>query len=307
MSARTKALIGVFAWLAFSLPQTPNVHHGIWGHVLVQFAALVIAPFLIEVVRRSGDNAMIAWAARLQLPAALLLVAAFRFENGEMWGIVSAAAWAGVLTMLAVGGLMRVRSGGERSPARWCREGGLVFAAVGAAWLIADRAGMRPLGFSADMVLLTAVHFHYAGLILPVIAGEALAEWRRPLAARVIAGGVLAGVPAVAVGITASQLGWSSSIELAAAFVMAVSGAAVGVVHVALGLGRKAMVSVRCLWVVAGCSLIAGMLLAALYGMRGVFALWPWLDIPWMRALHGTVNALGFGFCGTLAWWRTEK
>ena len=93
------------------------------------------------------------------------------------------------------------------------------------------------------------------------------------------------------------------SLELVAALLMAVSGMAVAVVHVWLALQDRWPVVVQCLWMVAGCSLFAGMLLAALYGVRSVFAPWPWLDIPWMRALHGTINALGFGLCGTLGWW----
>ncbi len=302
MSARTNALIGVFVWLAFSLPETPNVHHGIWGHVLLQFAALVLVPLLFDIVRR-GETGTLAWARRLQFPAALALVVAFRFESG-VGAAACAAPWAGVLLLVAVDGARRIRPGGERSAGRWCREAGLVFAAVGAAWLMADRAGSRPLGFSDDIVLLTAVHFHYAGLILPVLAGEALARWGRPRAANVIAAGVVAGVPAVAVGITAAQMGLGWQVEMAAALIMAASGAAVAGVHVALGLESRWPVDVRCLWVAAGCSLAVGMALAALYGMRGVMAPWPWLDIPWMRALHGSVNALGFGLCGTLAWWR---
>lgn len=302
MSARTKALIGVFVWLAFSLPETPNVHHGIWGHVLLQFAALVLAPLLFEVVGR-GETRSLPWARRLQLPAALALVVAFRLEAG-VGAAVAVAPWAGVLLLVAVEGGRRMLSAGERAAARWCREAGLVFAAVGAAWLLADRAGLRPLGFSEDIVLLTAVHFHYAGLILPVLAGEALARWGRRKAANVIAAGVVAGVPAVAVGITAAQRGVDWQVEMVAALLMAVSGAAVAGVHLALGLQGRWPVGVRCLWVAAGCSLAAGMALAALYGLRGLVAPWPWLDIPWMRALHGSVNALGFGLCGTLAWWR---
>jgi hypothetical protein len=43
------------------------------------------------------------------------------------------------------------------------------------------------------------------------------------------------------------------------------------------------------------------MALAALYGSR-FFVSVPWLDIPWMRALHGTTNSLGFALAGLLAW-----
>ena len=41
--------------------------------------------------------------------------------------------------------------------------------------------------------------------------------------------------------------------------------------------------------------------LALLYGCRAYFPL-AWLDIPWMRAVHGTANALGFGLAGVLGW-----
>ncbi len=305
MSARTTALIGAFGWLAFSLPETPNVHHGIWGQVLVQFAALVLVPLLFAVAQ-DGETRALAWARRLQLPAALALVVAFGFDAGVAAAAL-AAPWAGVLLLAAIDGGLRALRGGERSAGRWCREAGLLFAAVGAAWLMADRAGIRPLGFSDDIVLLTAVHFHYAGLLLPVLAGEALDCWGRRRAANAIATGVIAGVPAVAIGITAAQcgLGWQG--EMVAALLMAASGTAVAGVHVALGLDGRWPVGVRCLWVAAGCSLAAGMALAALYGLRGVIAPWPWLDIPWMRALHGSVNALGFGLCGTLAWWRLAE
>jgi len=107
----------------------------------------------------------------------------------------------------------------------------------------------------------------------------------------------------VAVGITASQLGWGVAVESGAALWMSAAGMAVAAVHLRLGIGTRWAVGVRCLWVFAGCSLFAGMVLAALYGVRVYFAPWPWLDIPWMRALHGTINAIGFAGGGTLAWW----
>ena len=48
---------------------------------------------------------------------------------------------------------------------------GLVYLAVGGVWTVIARAGLRPLGFPDLIVLLTAVHFHYAGFALPVLAG----------------------------------------------------------------------------------------------------------------------------------------
>ena len=61
----------------------------------------------------------------------------------------------------------------------------------------------------------------------------------------------------------------------------------------------------RILWAVAATSLFFSMSLAALYGLR-YFIDVSWLDIPCMRALHGTANALGFAVAGLSAWLWTD-
>jgi hypothetical protein len=33
----------------------------------------------------------------------------------------------------------------------------------------------------------------------------------------------------------------------------------------------------------------------------------PWLDIPWMRALHGTANALGFTVPALVGWYVQQQ
>lgn len=311
MSAGVRALCGLLAWAGLSLPAVTHLLHGSWAHAILTFAALVVMPLLLEIIPPDRtapflSTLLLRPAVALQLPAALLLAIAFRLAPG-VWATLLTAPWAAVLLMLAASGLARAvqRSWGDL-PAL-CGDAGLVFAAVGAAWLLADRAAIKPLGFSGEIVLLTAIHFHYAGIVLPILAAKALHQLQRHTLGALIAAGVIAGVPAVAVGITLAQLQVASTVEAAAALLMAASGVAVGVVHVALGLRRHGSVGVRCGWVIAGGSLVVGMLLAALYGVRGFLAPWPWLDIPWMRALHGSVNAIGFGLCGTLAWWRFER
>ena len=99
------------------------------------------------------------------------------------------------------------------------------------------RAGLRPLGFPDLIVLLTAVHFHYAGFALPVLTG---------LVARVLGGpaagaaclGVIAGVPLVAIGITDAQLAPGilppRLLELVASAITAASGLLVGLLQVRL-------------------------------------------------------------------------
>jgi len=48
------------------------------------------------------------------------------------------------------------------------------------------------------------------------------------------------------------------------------------------------------------------MVLAGLYGTRALFPV-AGLDIPWMRALHGSANAIGFALAGVLGWVLAER
>ncbi len=78
--------------------------------------------------------------------------------------------------------------------------------------------------------------------------------------------------------------------------------------HVVLAiLEKKVCPSVRVLWTIAGLSLAVGMVLAGLYSSRAYFAPMAWLDIPWMRMLHGSLNALGFSLAALLAWCRSGR
>ena len=149
-------------------------------------------------------------------------------------------------------------------------------------------------------MLLTAVHFHYAGFALPLATGLAL-ERSKDGAAPLAGFGVVAGVPLVAAGITATQLGSGPILECVAAWVLALGGAASAWLHLSLALGSAERASARIAWGIAGVALAASMVLAALYGARSYLTI-GWLDIPSMRVLHGTTNAFGFALCGLCGW-----
>jgi hypothetical protein len=168
--------------------------------------------------------------------------------------------------------------------------------------VIADRVGFRPLDFPDVIVTLTAVHFHYAGLLLPLTVGLIVRTLPSSTFARIASIGVVLGVPAVAVGITMTQLGFSPLFEAIAGGVLALSGIFTGFLQMRIAFNAHRRPYVRALFVIAGSSLIFGMVLAAIYASRAFFLPIPWLDVPWMRALHGSANALGFGLCGVLAW-----
>uniref|UniRef100_UPI00404B6F50 YndJ family protein n=1 Tax=Cephaloticoccus sp. TaxID=1985742 RepID=UPI00404B6F50 len=311
MTTPFKVRIGAIAWCVFTYFTVTNITRGAWAEALLVLAALVLMPMTWCLARDMDDTG---WAKRLwkfdlhlQLPAALLLIPAFLLPEGPtaMW---CAVPWALVLIIMAIDGLLRIKRHGITPLGMFCRDMGLVYASIGGAWLLADRAGWQPLGFAPEIVLLTAVHFHFAGLILPVLAGLAMTRRAQCPLGRLSVWLVLLGVPLVAVGITVSQQGGPAWVELLAAWILALGGLGVAGQHLALAFTEKEICPMtRILWTVAGLSLAGGMLLVGLYASRGYFAVMPWLDIPWMRALHGTLNALGFSLAALLAWCRAGR
>jgi len=108
------------------------------------------------------------------------------------WFATSLAAAGGGLLWLFGSSLLNVR--------RLLIVAALGYLAFGAAWLMASRLGLRPMGFAPDIVELTAVHFGFAGFAGPLIAlatAEALAARSGRLAtAALVAGvGVVAAMP----------------------------------------------------------------------------------------------------------------
>ncbi|MFI0608555.1 MAG: YndJ family transporter [Anaerolineae bacterium] len=174
---------------------------------------------------------------------------------------------------------------------------------VGAAWFVMDAFGIAPLGFSPLVVRLTAIHFHYAAFIVPVIAAVVAAAYPSALSRTAAVVSVL-GAPSTAIGITAAQLGAPHWVETLFALPMIAGALLVGVVHLGLALGSGGRLfprSVRVLRLVVGATLLGTMGLAAAYAARGWL---PWAPtIPQMALWHGIGNAVGVAFCGLLACW----
>ncbi len=279
-----------------------------WAEVLLLVAAFVVLPLGLELVagetRSPRAARILRLGAALQFPSAVLLAAAFLAGRGSPAAAL-ALPWLAVTSLVALSGLVELRVAGPPTLSRAVSLAGQVFLAVGGAWTVCDRLGFRPLGFDAVIVLLTGIHFHYAGFALPLATALALGE--RPGApARFAALAVISGVPLVAMGITASQVGWNPFPESLAAWILAAGGAASAWLHLSLALESGRSGAARALFGLAGLALGASMLLAAAYGSRFQFSL-RWLDIPRMRVLHGTTNALGFGVAGLSGWWLTRR
>src|SRR5262249_55918860 len=136
--------------------------------------------------------------------------------------------WLAFSGLVALAGLARFLAHRFSSAPELCIAAGLLYLPVGAIWFMLSRFGANPLGFSDTIVLLTAVHFHYAGYALPILAG-CTGRWLARNAAasmrlfRFMAAGVVAGMALVAAGITVTALTGSSVLESAAVAVLALS------------------------------------------------------------------------------------
>ena len=205
------------------------------------------------------------------------------------------------LAVFAVVRLVRDVDTTRSAPEPW-RLGvvaGCAFLAVGATWLVIDRAGLRPLGFGTTIVLLTAVHFHVAGFVL-TLAGSLAARARPGPASIVPVGLLVAGTPLTALGFLGLPgVGW------AGAMLVAAGGLGIGVATIATGRGA-ADGSARALLVIAGATLFVTMPLAAAYATGTTFGIGV-LGIPAMAGIHGGLNVVGFAIPAMVGWRRLAR
>lgn len=295
------AVFGGVVWGIALLLILPQPFDTAWAKLMLLLGPLVLVPLGLRLVARlmpGGPPSLWRAVILVQPLAALSLGAALLLGQGPLAAAL-AVPWFLTTGLIALLGVRRMRYRREELP-QLCVDVGLIYIAIGGCWALVDRWGLQPLAFQPVIVLLTGIHFHYAGFALPLLTGFAFRQ-RGSTIARLAGWGVIVAVPLVAVGITSTQLHFPPIWEAVSAWLMALTGVLVGSLYLRLAaeFGRASLARVG--WTIAGLSLIGGMLLAGLYGLRFYLPL-AWLDIPWMRAFHGTANALGFGLIGLLSW-----
>lgn len=209
-----------------------------------------------------------------------------------------AAPWVAVTGLLGTAGVARTAERGLWPIHETVADAGLAYTVVGSVALVLSHLGVT-FWFEPVIVLLTAVHFHYAGFVLPVVVGLTgrCGDARDDALFRALAAVVLVGPAIIAVGISFSPL-----VEVVAVGVFTAAVAVLGgyvVVRVAPTRPRRQRVPVA----VSALALPVSMLLALGYGLSafGVTVV-PGLAISTMVAIHGTVNAFGFGLVGLAGW-----
>ncbi len=170
--------------------------------------------------------------------------------------------------------------------------------AVGGAWLVASRLGMRPMGIQEPIGLLTAVHFHFAGFATTMIGAATLRfagrrgehKWLRRLVLMVAVLPVV-----VAAGFVISPV-----LKMGAAVLFSMGVAALAIALRAHGR-RAENATARTLLQVAAAAIFAGMLLSGAYAVADYMGS-DALTIPEMARTHGILNAVGFCLAGLLGW-----
>lgn len=280
----TVTALGALAWITWALLVRPE-----WAAVLLLLSPLVLLPLGLRLVSDAGTGQTtpaLRTLGRLAPLFATAAAASFVPEPGHIAALLTIP-WLAFTGAAALAGVGRVLSRRTLLDPGVGTDAGLMFLAVGGAWMTISRGGLNPLGFSDAIVQLTAVHFHYAGFALPIVAGFTACRLERTA---IVPFAVIVGVPLTAAGITVG-----GPLEWVAATVMALAGVATAILMISLGARQHA--SGRWLITVAGAALLAGMSLAMGWAWSIRFG-WQFLGLETMAATHGSLNALGFGLLG---------
>lgn len=295
-------LCGVLLWLGSAI-FVVSTGLGLlrWIQLLFLLAPLIIVPLGLSLIESSAQPDWGNIIRVVQPVGAIGVVASFLAPIG--WLAASlAGVWLGVTLLLALLGLGRLWSRGSLLPIEeLVVDAGLLFLPVGGGWLVLFRLGANPLDFNEVVVLLTAVHFHYAGfaaLIFVGMVGRFLAGQSQPVQKLYngAALGVLIGTPLVAAGITFSPL-----VELVGAVVLATSLAIIAGLAGVFIVPAVAHRLAQGLLGVAALSLLVGMSFTYLYAISE-FTGFYLIHIPQMAQFHGLANAVGFGVGGLWGW-----
>jgi hypothetical protein len=303
---RPTVFMGAAVWLAMATGNCMG-----WLHLEVIELLFLLAPWIVVPLATSlipsvdgykpqtGRQGASKW---IIFTAAALATASF-FLPLSTWSASLAVAWLLVCASFALRGLRRLWRSRAGSFSQFCFGMGEAYLVVGGAWLVTSRMGLQPGGFQEPIVLLTAVHFHFAGFLSAVLAGltyERLCEsrWSRPF------GAALAGV-VVGPGLLGLAVIVGPKMKLAAAMliVMGQFGLATGMVRVAW---RTKTPMARTMLFLSSVCVVAGMALAATWAL-GEYPLQQFVDLARMGRIHGTLNALGFGVCGLIGWMNVSR
>ena len=286
------AVVWVIATFAFGLDPIDRA---------LALAPLVLVPLGVGMAttpRFEGPAGRLADVAVILQPVGAVLLVVSLVVPGGWFAAGLAAPWLGVTGLLGLAALARTLDRGLLPLSETLVDAGLAYTNVGAVALLLYHLDVT-FWFAPVIVLLTAVHFHYAGFVLPVTTGLAgrcgSVEYSRTF--RALGAVVLVGPAIIAVGIS-----FSPTVELLGVgfFTVAVATLALYIVAiVAPARPRLQGITIA----VSALTLPVSMLLALGFVVGSVLGVDPvGLTIPRMVRLHGSLNAFGFALLALAGW-----
>lgn len=261
---RSHEVAAANAWVLTMLPS-----------LLVAVMTAVLTPLALVVAGMPRWLRLAAWPA-----GALAAIGLVAIEASGTAATLTVVPYAVVAVIAgAIGGLRLLERPWTAS--RIAAGAGMVFLPAATTWLVAARWGYPLLGYVPFWVLLTAAHFHVAGVYLLTILG-AVSRGRGTFGAGVALACVLS-VPLTAAGIYGPM--W---LEVGAAVGMAASGLAAGILLVTTKrLGLR----------IAGAILLLTMPLAGAFALRDhgtTFSILGFDPLGSMLVSHGVLNVIAF-------------
>ncbi len=305
------ALVGGTIWLALAGGAIVGVDTLSEIELYVAFAVFVLVPMGLGLLRPPArTKRLYSIVVQTQFPAAVLAVVALTLPQGTVGAVSLALPWLAITGSIAVLGADRLASRRGGPVPELAIDAALLYVPVAAVFLLLHTADIS-LRFSPVIVLLTVVHFHYAGFVLPLVVGltgrlvtDEGGRFKKTIGGRLAAGTtvvIVAGILLIAIGITFSPL---VEVAAAAVFTAAVVGfAAIVLYEVVPTLPRLpgaclAVSAISLFWTMA-------LALAFAYGQLPVTD--PIVTIPQMVRFHGSINAFGFALPALGAFWLLER
>ena len=263
--------------------------------VLLLFGQLVVVP--IGAGLMGGGGPRIAPGLHRGGRAGLRLggvaaLAALLMPRGELSAAVAALY---LLPLLAIGlaSLVRALGSGLPDAGSWGRTAAGGFVVVGALFFVIHRQGIGFAGMPEHILQLTAVHFHFTGFGLMLMAA-ALADRSRRVGG-IAVGLLIAGMIVTPIGfLTVPAVQAIGALLVVAALLVIAVGTVLALGLIGSGVARRLLfVSSTFAWLVGG--------MAAVYALTEALGR-PAIPLVVMAALHGVFAAIGVVFCGLLGW-----
>jgi hypothetical protein len=267
---------------------------------VILFGVFVVVPLGLSITNLPDNSSRFyQWSILLQPFSAAAAALSLILETGLTAALLAVLTLA-LHLLVALFGLSRLLPRGLLPIEELSIDAGLLYLPVAGFWFVVYRLGIQPFGFGETIILLTVVHFHFAGFATPIIAGmtgrllSPYPRFRMPLRLVIVA--IISSMPLVALGITFIPI-----VAIVGALILTVGTTVLAVIT--LGWVQQLMPTVvmRIALIVSSLANCAAMVMACLYAYS-IVSKTLIFDIPTMARLHGLLNAFGFVGCSLLVW-----